>query len=472
MRICVILEGCYPYVTGGVSSWMHQYIQAMPQHEFVVWAINADPSQNGRFRYTLPENVVEVREVSLTDTFRSRRSGRSLRFDEKELQALHALIECGRPDWEILFHIFQERGVSPVDFMASQYFVDILADICREKYPYTPFSDFFHTVRSMLMPLLHVMCTDVPEADVYHTIATGYAGILARLGSYKYDVPFLLTEHGIYTREREEEIIRAGWVLPDFKDMWISFFYMLSSAAYDGAAMVTSLFQRAGRTQIEIGADPSKCRSVANGIHYDRFAGIPERKPGDSVQIGAILRIAPIKDVKTMLYAFAEVERNIPDVKLFIAGPEDDPDYALECRELMRQLRIRNAVFMGTINVLDYMGDFDFTVLSSISEGQPLSVLESFAAGRPCVTTDVGCCKELIYGEGDDHLGQAGYCVPPMQPHALAQAMEDLCRNSARRLQMGRIGRQRAGEYFRHEDMIANYLDTYDEVFRRWYMVE
>ena len=127
---------------------------------------------------------------------------------------------------------------------------------------------------------------------------------------------------------------------------------------------------------------------------------------------------------------------------------------------------------MGTINVLDYMGDFDFTVLSSISEGQPLSVLESFAAGRPCVTTDVGCCKELIYGEGDDHLGQAGYCVPPMQPHALAQAMEDLCRNSARRLQMGRIARQRAGEYFRHEDMIANYLDTYDEVFRRWYMVE
>jgi glycosyltransferase involved in cell wall biosynthesis len=123
---------------------------------------------------------------------------------------------------------------------------------------------------------------------------------------------------------------------------------------------------------------------------------------------------------------------------------------------------------MGTINVLDYMGDFDFTVLSSISEGQPLSVLESFAAGRPCVTTDVGCCKELIYGEGEDHFGQAGYCVPPMQPHALARAMEDLCRNSARRLQMGRTGKQRAEKYFRHEDMIRNYLDTYDEVFRRW----
>ena len=91
MRICVILEGCYPYVTGGVSSWMHQYIQAMPQHEFVVWAINADPSQNGKFRYTLPENVVEVREVSLSGQAPAqggrRRSG-SLKFDEFELRAL------------------------------------------------------------------------------------------------------------------------------------------------------------------------------------------------------------------------------------------------------------------------------------------------------------------------------------------------------------------------------------------------
>lgn len=468
MKICVILEGCYPYVTGGVSSWMHQYIQAMPQHEFVVWAINADPSQNGKFRYTLPDNVTEVREVSLSASADVRRRSGRLHFSEAELSALQALVECGRPDWEVLFPIFQDRGVTPAEFLSSEYFVDILSSICREKYPYTAFSDYFHTVRSMLLPLLYVLCTDVPKADVYHTIATGYAGVLARLGGWKHGVPFLLTEHGIYTREREEEIIRADWVLPDFKDLWIRFFYMLSSAAYDGATMVTSLFKRAGLIQVEIGADPGKCRSVANGIHYARFSGIPERTGDGPVQIGAVLRIAPIKDVKTMLYAFAEVERDIPGVKLFIAGPEDDPEYAVECRELLHQLHIKNAVFMGTINVLERMVDFDFTILSSISEGQPLSVLESFAAGRPCVTTDVGCCKELIYGEEGDPYGQAGFCVPPMQPHALARAMKDLCRNRARRIQMGRAGKARAEAYFRHEDMINNYLDTYEEVFRRW----
>ena len=69
MRICVILEGCYPYVTGGVSSWIHQYIQAMPQHEFVVWAIGASSDIQGQFKYTLPDNVVEVREIFLGDAF-------------------------------------------------------------------------------------------------------------------------------------------------------------------------------------------------------------------------------------------------------------------------------------------------------------------------------------------------------------------------------------------------------------------
>ena len=51
MRICVILEGCYPYVTGGVSTWVHQYMKAMPQHEFVVWAVGADSKDQGKFKY-------------------------------------------------------------------------------------------------------------------------------------------------------------------------------------------------------------------------------------------------------------------------------------------------------------------------------------------------------------------------------------------------------------------------------------
>lgn len=51
-------------------------------------------------------------------------------------------------------------------------------------------------------------------------------------------------------------------------------------------------------------------------------------------------------------------------------------------------------------------------------------MLESFAARRPCVTTDVGCCRELLNGKEEDNFGCAGYCVPPMYRDGLAAAME------------------------------------------------
>ena len=59
----------------------------------------------------------------------------------------------------------------------------------------------------------------------------------------------LLTEHGIYTREREEEIIRAKWVQPAFKKQWISFFYMLSDIIYTRAFLVSALFTNAMHAQ-------------------------------------------------------------------------------------------------------------------------------------------------------------------------------------------------------------------------------
>lgn len=75
MRICLILEGCYPYINGGVSTWMHQYINEMPEHEFVLWVIGAKAEDKDKFVYTLPDNVVEVQQVFLDDALRVKDSG-------------------------------------------------------------------------------------------------------------------------------------------------------------------------------------------------------------------------------------------------------------------------------------------------------------------------------------------------------------------------------------------------------------
>ena len=51
MRICLVLEGSYPYVHGGVSTWMHQYITEMKEHEFIIWVIGANEEKKGMFVY-------------------------------------------------------------------------------------------------------------------------------------------------------------------------------------------------------------------------------------------------------------------------------------------------------------------------------------------------------------------------------------------------------------------------------------
>lgn len=468
MRICVILEGCYPYVTGGVSSWIHQYMQAMPQHEFVIWAIGADSKDRGKFKYELPANVVKVQEVFLNDALTKSFKKQKYHFTQEEKEALQEFIGCRHPNWEVMFDLYQKKKLSPITFLMSREFMELLTNICLEEYPYTAFSDLFHTVRSMLLPVLYIIGSEVPEADLYHSIATGYGGILARLGGYLRHVPYMITEHGIYTREREEEIIRAKWVLSAFKRSWVRFFYMLSDGAYEKAVLVTSLFDRAMEMQIEMGCPREKCRYITNGIHYERFCEIPPKQKNDFIDIGAVLRIAPIKDVKTMLYAFALLKERVPNARLHICGPEDDKEYAKECYELVENLGVRDVIFPGTVNVLEYMENFDFTILTSISEGQPLSVLESFAAGRPVVTTDVGCCRELVNGMKGDTLGIAGYCVPPMQRKAICDAMEQLCVHQAERYRMGKVAKARVETYYLHTDMIKNYLEAYDEVLRRW----
>lgn len=448
---------------------MHQYIQAMPEHEFVLWVITSFEKDKGKFKYTLPENVVEIKEIALDEALRLRANKKKLRkFSAEELTALKALLNCKEPDWNILFHMYHDEKIDPLTILMSEDFLHLLEELCLEEYPYIAFADMFHTVRSMLLPVLFMMGQEVPKAHVYHSVATGYGGLLASLAAYVEKKPFILTEHGIYTREREEEIIRAKWVVPSFKNQWIRFFYMLSTLAYDRAQMVTSLFENAMHIQVDLGCTPEKCRVVRNGVHFDRFEHIPMKKDDGWVDIGAIVRLAPIKDIKTMISAFYELKSRVEHVRLHILGGIDDEEYAKECYEMIRQLGVKDIILPGVVNVIEYMEQLDFTILTSISEGQPLSVIESFSAGRPCVTTDVGCCRELLFGNGEDTLGSAGYCCPPMGREDLADAMEQMAGNREERLHMGEVGKERARLYYQHDYMMRNYRAVYDEVMSKW----
>ena len=470
MKICLILEGCYPYIRGGVSTWMHQYINNMPEHEFVLWVIGAKAEDKDNFVYELPKNVVGVQQVFLDDALRVKDSGLfSYRFSEEEMRAHRELVSSGSPDWDLLFELYQVKKINPMSFLKSQSFLETLTQTCKTEFPFIAFSDAFHSVRSRLLPVLYLMGTEIPEADCYHAICTGYGGLLSAMGAYINHKPMMLTEHGIYTREREEEIIRASWVAKAFKPHWIDFFYMLSDLAYARSFRVTSLFTRAMYTQIDMGCEPDKCRVIENGISYERFCDIPLKEDDGFVDIGALVRMAPIKDIKTMIYSFFELSCRKSNVRLHILGGVDDEEYDKECRALVVQLGLsEKIIFPGFVDITEYFKKLDFTLLTSISEGQPLSVLESFAARRPAVTTDVGCCNELLDGKPGDTLGRAGLYVPPMQREKLADAMEALCDSKELRLQMGEVAQQRAAKDFKYDIMLTKYRNVYKEVENEW----
>ncbi len=64
--------------------------------------------------------------------------------------------------------------------------------------------------------------------------------------------------------------------------------------------------------------------------------------------IGAVVRIVPIKDIKTMLYAFSRVSAEFPQVRLHIMGPTDeDEEYYNECLQLRQDLELTNVTFTG-----------------------------------------------------------------------------------------------------------------------------
>jgi glycosyltransferase involved in cell wall biosynthesis len=467
MRICLIAEGSYPYVTGGVSSWIQTLITCMPEHEFVIYAIGAHEKARGKFKYKLPPNLVEVKEVFL-DSYLAElgEPGKQYQLSNNQQLVIKTLLDSQDTDWNELFSLFKSRKMDSVsNFIMSRDLFDIIQDLCLERYPQIPFTELFWSVRAMLLPLFWLLKNPVPEADLYHSVSTGYAGVVAGFGKFLYNKPFLLTEHGIYTREREEEIIKADWIKGYFKDLWIQYFYSLSQCAYSNTDQVISLFNKNKEIQVEIGCNDQKIEIIPNGVDPEGFNSLLQKGQEEEsyINVGAVVRVVPIKDIKTMIQSFAIAKKAVPQARFYIFGPyEEDQEYYEECLQLLNSLNTEDIYFTGSVNIKDYIGRMDILVLSSISEGQPLAVLEGMASGKPFVSTDVGSCSELIYGLNDG-IGPAGIIVPVMHYVEMAEAIIELSDDSERRKKMGENGQKRVSELYTRERFIELYKQIYEK---------
>ena len=145
-------------------------------------------------------------------------------------------------------------------------------------------------------------------------------------------------------------------------------------------------------------------------------------------------------------------------------GPlDEDKEYAEECFALVEALGAADIIFTGRVDVREYLGRMDFTLLTSISEGQPLTILESFAAKKPVIATDVGCCRELIYGDGDGY-GTAGILTHIMNTAEIAAAICELAEEKALCAHMGECGYLRVKNRYRQEQMEEAYEEIYERI--------
>ena len=178
-----------------------------------------------------------------------------------------------------------------------------------------------------------------------------------------------------------------------------------------------------------------------------------------SIVIGALGNLRPEKDLETFLLAARRILDVIPSAEFLVIG---DGPAANKLKWLADDLHLSESVhFLGErSDVPDLVAALDILVLSSYTESFPNAVLEAMAMGKPVVATNVGGIPELV------EEGQTGFLVPPRDPKAIADRVLSLCRDSARRLQMGRAARTRVESNFTVQAVTTRLERIYGRLLR------
>src|SRR5262249_35924685 len=181
---------------------------------------------------------------------------------------------------------------------------------------------------------------------------------------------------------------------------------------YQACAEVITLHGDNQSAQMMQGAAPARMRIIPNGVDYQALSKLPPASADAPPTVALVGRVVAIKDIKTFLQAIKTLRSHVPRLRAFVLGPTDEqPDYYQDCKMLMRDLGLSDTVrFTGQVDVMQYFPQIHVNVLTSLSESQPLSVLEAGAAGIPTVASNVGSCREILFGRSDEHpaLGPGG----------------------------------------------------------------
>ncbi|MBB5872885.1 glycosyltransferase involved in cell wall biosynthesis [Allocatelliglobosispora scoriae] len=477
MRVALINEGTYPYVLGGVSTWCDQLVRGLTDIDWHLVTMVGQASVTPAL--TVPGNVASLTAVPVWGrpraprrrlTEAAARMCAGMLGDSPEHLATfrEALRELAMPHRADIRPSCQRCRDSPITCprhgLAGRHplyglpLAELLLDAWHAAQgtgtrPLPPLTlrdadEAAVLIEHSVRPLAAVL----PPVDVCHANANGLSSLVALAAKWRFGTPFLMTEHGVYLRER---YLSTGDQSPGVKVALLRFHRALARLAYAEADLLAPVSGFNQRWEERHGADPARITIIPNGVDPERFPPLPEEP--STPTISWVGRIDPLKDLPTLIRALAVVRAQIPDARLYLAGPvpAGNTDYAEMCHELTAELGLTDAVtFAGPVaSSREAFAAGHVAALSSISEGMPYTIVEAMMCERATVSTDVGGVAEMV--------GDAGIVVPPRDPVAFGEACITLLRDRELRLDLARRGRERALARFTLRRCLDAYLERY-----------
>lgn len=463
-RVLLTTEGTYPFVIGGVSTWCDLVIEGLPEFEWQVFAITAGGMRRDPV-FRLPPHAQLVATVDLW--MKPPVSWQSLRRPERtDVSWLPAALLRSLLSWEQATDVLVETLVwcrlhprnlrrAFHDRAGWESFVDALEglrDETSDESGPVPVFDTYHAAQlyQTLYWVARTAAVPTPPTEVLHVTAAGWAGIPALVHRALHGTPLLLTEHGVYVREAYLSAARSRRSPPArFASTRLA--RGMTRALYAAADVISPVTEANAHWEESLGARPECIRPIYNGVPSPADAEPP---PG-TLTVVSVGRVDPLKDVKTLLRVCKQVVQVIPEARFLHYGPVDHTQeaYAKSCRSLHAELGLGESFrFMGsTSDPLGVVRQADVLVLTSISEGLPLALLEAMSQSRPVVATAVGGVAECVRG--------CGYVAPPGDVKGLAGAIVSLLRDPTLARVLGERGRARVERRFGIGACLDGYRD-------------
>ncbi|MDT7847465.1 GT4 family glycosyltransferase PelF [Streptomyces justiciae] len=467
-HVTMLTEGTYPHVHGGVSTWCDQLVKGMPEVDFHILSLTG--SGREPVTWELPPNVYAHTSVPTWGPRPGRRTapyGRARRhFLDSYERFLLSFLDPGNHDHhdfgEALYELARlARDGRLSTALRTESALRSLMWIWTM--PHLPTGAAHPTVHDalaatdLLEHALRPLGVRIPEDSVAHAVSSGLATLPALAAHALDGVPFLLTEHGIYLRERYLGY-RSDTQRWPVKAFMLGFYRELNSHGYRAADLITPCNQYNRRWEERGGADADKIRTVYNGVDPAAFphAG-PEPEIPTLTWCG---RVDPIKDLETLIRSYAMVRAELPETRLRLFGPvpPGGEEYKTRLEKLAAELGVTDGLtFEGRISeVWRAYAAGHVVMLSSISEGFPFSIIEAMSCGRTTVSTDVGGVREAV--------GDTGLVVPPREPEKMAAAALTLLKDDERRLKLGELSRQRVIDRFTLRRSVDAFRTIYQEL--------